>query len=243
MSTRCDRAAERKAVKQAEKDLTDAGTAARKAFDLKDPRFLGQAAVAATRGPAGLAVFGASRGVQAIRERRAERSRVLSDLASDAKQHADALRDRTSVLAPPREKRGGLLRIAPLWVLVLIGGAALAGAAAYFLREPSSSSAPPSPPAPRPTPGPPRTPTPAAEAAATADGGAPSGTGSGSGGSTDASAETGEDLTMDSPDPEGPADQDVDPSPAAGDPTPGPAAGSAPQPSDDEPTGGAGSEK
>ena len=105
MSKRSDRAAERRAVKQAEKDLKRAGTAARKAFDLKDPRFLGEAAVAATRGPAGLALFGASRGIQVMRERRAEQAEILDELAADARQHADTLREKTSALAPPRQKK------------------------------------------------------------------------------------------------------------------------------------------
>ena len=93
MSKRSDRAAERRAVKQARKDMEQAGTAARKAFDLKDPRFLGEAALAATRGPAGLALFGASRGVKALKEHRAQNAEILSDLAADAKQHADAIRE------------------------------------------------------------------------------------------------------------------------------------------------------
>ncbi|MBB1051047.1 hypothetical protein G6021_07925, partial [Dietzia sp. CW19] len=97
MSTRSDRAAERKAIKSAEKDLKNAGTAARKAFDLKDPRFLGEAAVAATRGPAGLALFGASRGIQVLRDRRAEQAEILGTLAADAKQHAEDLREQSSV--------------------------------------------------------------------------------------------------------------------------------------------------
>lgn len=228
MSTRSDRAAERKAVKQAEKDLKKAGTAARKAFDLKDPRFLGEAAVAATRGPAGLALFGASRGVQVLRERRAEQAELLENLASDAKQHAETVREKTSALAAPPEKRKPRRRFAPLWVIGLVGGAAVAGAAAYFLREPSSSSPvstspPASPPAP--------TPTPAAQ------------TGSKPGGESSGKSETGEDLTMDAPDPEGPEDQQADTSPAAGSPAPGPAAGSAPQPSDDEPSAGPATDK
>ncbi|HMT49983.1 MAG TPA: hypothetical protein PKC36_07535 [Dietzia sp.] len=74
MSRRSDRAAEREAVKQAEKEIRAARTAARKAFDLKDPRFLGEAALAATRGPVGLALFGASRGLQVVRDRRAEQA-------------------------------------------------------------------------------------------------------------------------------------------------------------------------
>ncbi|MBB0993674.1 hypothetical protein G6015_04935, partial [Dietzia sp. SLG510A3-40A3] len=50
-------------------------------------------------------------------------------------------------------------------------------------------------------------------------------------------SETGEDLTIESADPEGPSDQSADTSPAAGSAVPGPAAGSAPQPSDDQPVG------
>lgn len=229
MSTRSDRAAERKAVKKAEKDLKRAGSAARKAFDLKDPRFLGEAAVAATRGPVGLALFGASRGVQVLRERRAQQAEILEDLASDARQHAETIREKALVTASPPEKRTPKRRFAPLWVIGLIGGAAVAGAAAYFLREPSSSSPvaaspPATPPAPAPTP----TSAPTAAAGAEAE--------------TSAESDTGEDLTMDAPDPEGPAGQQADTSPAAGSPAPGPAAGSAPQPSDDEPSAGPGSD-
>lgn len=237
MSTRSERAAERQAVKQAEKDLKKAGTAARKAFDLKDPRFLGEAAVAATRGPVGLALFGASRGIQVLREKRTEQAELLNNLAADARQHADALREQTSALAAPAEKRGVLRRFAPLWIIGLAGGAAVAGATAYFLRDQGSSTAG-SPPAPAPTPAPPRTPTPAeADAKAGTDADV----------TPDADAadhETGEDLTIESPDPEGPADQAAQTSPASGSAAPGPAAGSAPQPSGDEPsddqtTGGA----
>lgn len=227
MSTRSDRAAERKAIKSAEKDLRKAGTAARKAFDLKDPRFLGEAAVAATRGPAGLALFGASRGIQVLRERRAEQAEILGNLASDAKQHAEALRDKTSVLAPPQEKRSPLRRFAPLWIVGLAGGAAVAGATAYFLRDQGSSSpAGAANPAPAPKPAP----TPAAASGPAAGSNSEPGTSDG--------AETGEDLVIDSPDPEGPVDQADGTSPAAGSAVPGAAAGSAPQPSDDEPTTG-----
>lgn len=151
MSKRSDRAAERRAVKQAEKDLKQAGTAARKAFDLKDPRFLGEAAVAATRGPAGLALFGASRGIEVMRERRAEQAEILGELAADAKQHADTIREKTSVLAPPSEKRSPLRRFAPLVIVGLAGSAAIAGATAYFLRDPGVPAAAPEPPS---TPGP-----------------------------------------------------------------------------------------
>lgn len=229
MSTRSDRAAHRKAVKQADKDLNKAGTAARKAFDLKDPRFLGEAAVAATRGPVGLALFGASRGIQVLRERRAEQADILGDLAADARQHADSVREKASALATPQEKRSPLRRFAPLWIVGLVGGAAVVGATAYFLRD-SGSPAASSPPAPKPTPAPPRTPTPA-EAAADSPGAA-AGSASPDAGASEAS-ETGEDLTIESPDPEGPADQSAESSPAAGSAAPGPAAGSAPQPSDD----------
>lgn len=228
MSTRSDRAAERKAVKKAEKDLKRAGSAARKAFDLKDPRFLGEAAVAATRGPVGLALFGASRGVQVLRERRAQQAEILEDLASDARQHAETIREKALVTASPPEKRTPKRRFAPLWVIGLIGGAAVAGAAAYFLREPSSSPVAASPPATPPAPAPTPTSAPTAAAGAEAE--------------TSAESDTGEDLTMDAPDPEGPAGQQADTSPAAGSPAPGPAAGSAPQPSDDEPSAGPGSD-
>ncbi|MBM7232032.1 hypothetical protein JTP68_16310, partial [Dietzia cinnamea] len=150
MSTRSDRAAHRKAVKQADKDLNKAVTAARKAFDLKDPRFLGEAAVAATRGPVGLALFGASRGIQVLRERRAEQAEILGDLAADARQHADALSEKTTALATPQKKHGPLRRFAPLWIVGLVGGAAVVGATAYFLRD-QGSPAPSAPPAPKPT--------------------------------------------------------------------------------------------
>ena len=49
--------------------------------------------------------------------------------------------------------------------------------------------------------------------------------------------------TIDSPDPEGPADQSDGTSPAAGSAAPGAAAGSAPQPSDDDPAGGTPADK
>ncbi len=140
MSRRSDRATGRKAVTQAEAEFTAARTAARKAFDLKDPRFLGEAALAATRGPVGLALFGASRGLQVVRDRRAEQAELLGNLAADARQHADSLRERTSELVAPPEKRGALRRFAPLWIVGLAGGAAVAGAAAYFLRDPGSSA-------------------------------------------------------------------------------------------------------
>ena len=219
--------------------MKQAGTAARKAFDLKDPRFLGEAAVAATRGPVGLALFGASRGIQVLRDRRNEQAEVLEGLAADAKQHATALREQTSALATPPRKRSPLRRFAPLWIVGLAGGAAVAGATAYFLRDQGS---PTSPPAPSPTPAPPRTPTPAEAAAGGLDqttGSAPTAT-AGTGGAGDSTgSETGEDLTIESADPEGPSDQSADTSPAAGSAAPGPAAGSAPQPSDDQPTGDA----
>ncbi|MDX2357608.1 hypothetical protein [Dietzia sp. PP-33] len=224
MSTRSDRAAERKAVKQADKDLKQAGTAARKAFDLKDPRFLGEAAVAATRGPVGLALFGASRGIQVVRDRRAEQAELLDNLASDAKQHADALREHTSALAAPQKKRSPLRRVAPLWIVGLAGGAAVAGAAAYFLRGQDHSGA-----APTTTPG---------TTASTAAASAPA-----SGSATENDSETGEDLTIDSPDPEGPADQSDGTTPAAGSASPGVAAGSAPQPSDNGRADGTPSDK
>ena len=230
MSKRSDRAAERKAVKQAEKDLKKAGTAARKAFDLKDPRFLGEAAVAATRGPVGLALFGASRGLQVVRERRAEQAEILGDLASDAKQHAEALREQSSALAAPTEKKRPARRLAPLWIIGLTGGAAIAGATAYFLRDSGSSA--PSTPAPAPKP----TPAPAADTV--------SGTGPGAGSAPQPEgAETGEDLTIDSADPEGPADQGAATTPAAESPAPGTAAGSAPQPSDEAPENGTANNK
>ena len=217
MSKRSDRAAERQAVKQAEKDLKQARTAARKAFDLKDPRFLGEAAVAATRGPAGLALFGASRGLQVMRERRAEQAELFSDLAADAKQHANALREQTSVLAPPTEKKSVLRRFAPLWIVGLAGGAAVAGATAYFLRDPGAPAAAPTPPS-----------TPAQSPAAGSAAPGPAA------GSAPQPTDGGEDVTIDAADPEGPADQQADTSPSAGSATPGPAAGSAPQPSGDE---------
>lgn len=265
MSKRSDRAADRKAAKkaqkQAERDLRDARSAARKAFDLKDPRFLGEAAVAATRGPAGLALFGASRGLQVAREKRAENAGTLDSLRADAKQHADSLKEQTSDLAAstpgsvsvptPEEvtekgrkaknkakseakraakrtesavkresasgtgQRRGLRRFVPLWLVVLSGGAAVAGATAYFLREQGSaaSSSTPSTPAPS---GPTTTP--------------PAGHDSAKG------AETGEDLSVDTPDPEGPEDQPAGSAPAAESSAPGAAAGSAPQPTDEQPS-------
>lgn len=224
MSTRSDRAAERKAIKSAEKDLEKAGTAARKAFDLKDPRFLGEAAVAATRGPAGLALFGASRGIQVLRDRRAEQAEILGKLAADAKQHAEDLREQSSVLTAPQEKPKSRRRLAPLWIVGLAGGAAVAGAAAYFLRD-QGSSAPAASTAPSTTPARPTSSTPATGSTAAVE------------------SETGEDLTIDSPDPEGPADQSNGTSPAAGSAAPGAAAGSAPQPSDDDPAAGTSADK
>lgn len=240
MSKRRDRAEEKRARKDAEKDLKAARKTARKAIDLKDPRFLGEAAVAATRGPVGLALFGASRGLKVMRERRAEQAEVLDGLASDARKHAEALKERTSVVAAPPKKRSGLLRrFAPLWIVGLAGGAAVAGATAYFLRDQNTPA-----PAPAPTPAPP---TPPAQSAVDEK-------------DTDAS---GEDLVVDTPDPEGPAGQEADATaaaaagiapqpgaaqdaaaadtagtsadnaPAAGDATPGAAAGIAPQPADE----------
>lgn len=219
MSRRSDRAAERQALEQAEKDLKQAGTAARKAFDLKDPRFLGEAAVAATRGPAGLALFGASRGIQVMRERRAHQAELLNELAADAKQHADSLRERTSELVQPEKKRP-LRRFAPLMIAGLAGGAAIAGATAYFLRDPGAPASAPSP-----SPAPARSPGAGSAAPGPAAGSAPQPSEDSAGG---------EDVTIDAADPEGPADQQVDPSPAAGSSAPGPAAGSAPQPSEDK---------
>ncbi|AWH97055.1 hypothetical protein [Dietzia psychralcaliphila] len=221
MSTRSDRAAERKAIKSAEKDLKKAGTAARKAFDLKDPRFLGEAAVAATRGPAGLALFGASRGIQVLRDRRAEQAEILGNLAADAKQHAEALREQSSVLTAPQEKPKARRRLAPLWIVGLAGGAAVAGAAAYFLRDQGSSAPAASTPSTTPA---------SATTSAPATSSAPA-----AGSTTAGESETGEDLTIDSPDPDGPADQSDGTTPAAGSAAPGAAAGSAPQPSDDDP--------
>ena len=198
MSRRSDRAARRNAVKQANSEAAKARSAARKAFDLKDPRFLGEAAVAATRGPVGLALFGAGRGVQALRERRAEQAAILGDLASDAKEHAQALRERTPGLAAPQPKPGPLRRFAPLWIIGLLGGAAVAGFTAFFLRD-QGSSAPAAAPTPAPEPaGAEQTST---EQITTERTGA---------------EETGEDLTMESPDPEGPGDQTDGTSPAAG---------------------------
>ncbi|GAA3517932.1 hypothetical protein [Dietzia aurantiaca] len=228
MSKRSDRAAERRAVKQAEKDLKQAGTAARKAFDLKDPRFLGEAAVAATRGPVGLALFGASRGLQVVRDRRAEQAELLGELAADAKQHADTLREKTSVLAAPPQKRSPLRRFAPLWIAGLAGGAAIAGATAYFLRDPGAPSAAPTP---APAPAPAQSPAAGSAAPGPAAGSAPQ---PAEAAGDPAEPATGEDVSIDAADPEGPADQQADTSPAAGSPVPGPAAGSAPQPSEDE---------
>lgn len=202
MSKRRDRAEEKRARKDAEKDLKAARKTARKAIDLKDPRFLGEAAVAATRGPVGLALFGAKRGLKLVRERRAEQAEVLDGLASDARKHAEALKERTSVVAAPPKKRSGLLRrFAPLWIVGLAGGAAVAGATAYFLRD---QNTPAPAPAPKPTPAPP---TPPAQSAVDEK-------------DTDAS---GEDLVVDTPDPEGPAGQEAGATAAA-------AAGIAPQP-------------
>lgn len=227
MSRRRERAARLEAVEQAEDQAARARTAARKAFDLKDPRFLGEAAVAATRGPVGLALFGASRGVQVLRERRAEQAQILGDLAADAREHAEALRERTADLIEPQRTRGPLRRFAPLWIIGLVGGAAVAGATAYFLRDqgPSSSGAASSP-----APAGGIVPVPAPEATGFAPG---DGVDTAGDEATDDDAATGEDLTMESPDPEGPADQTDGTSPAAGASAPGPAAGSAPQPSDD----------
>lgn len=220
MSRRSDRAAERRALEQAEKDLKQAGTAARKAFDLKDPRFLGEAAVAATRGPVGLALFGASRGLQVMKERRAEQAELLNELAADAKQHADTLREKSSVLAAPPQKKSPLRRFAPLMIIGLAGGAAVAGATAYLLRDPGAPSPAPAPPS-----GPAQSP---------AAGSANPGPAAGSAPQPSEDTSGGEDVTIDAPDPEGPADQQADPSPAAGSAKPGPAAGSAPQPTGDE---------
>lgn len=222
MSKRRDRAEEKRALKDAEKDLKAARKTARKAIDLKDPRLLGEAAVAATRGPVGLAMFGANRGLKVVRERRAEQAEVLDGLASDARKHAEALKEHTSLVsAPPQKRRGVLRRFAPLWIVGLAGGAAVAGATAYFLRD---QSTPAPAPAPKPTPAPP---TPPAQSDVPG---------------TDSDA-SGEDLAVETPDPEGPRDQKADTTPAAtsadnapaaGDATPGAAAGIAPQPADQE---------
>lgn len=197
--------------------MEQAGTAARKAFDLKDPRFLGEAALAATRGPAGLALFGASRGVKALKEHRAQNAEILSDLAADAKQHADAIREQTSVLAAPKDRPSPLRRFAPLWIAGLAGGAAIAGATAYFLRPGSSapSATSPSTPAPSST-----TPTPATPADADVS------TGTTAAPDEDSSADSASQLDED----QAAGGQ----SPSAGTAAPGPAAGSAPQPSEYE---------
>src|SRR5699024_5364344 len=179
------------------------------------------AAEAATRGPAGLARFGASRGLQVARDKRAERAELLDPHTTDAKQHAATVREHAPELvepsAPPAKRRGVLRRFAPLWIIGLTGGAALAGATAYFLRDPQSGSSS--------SPARPSTSTPS-----------PSTTGP---------------APMDTADPEGPADQPVAPPPAASEPSaaeddttgtapaadsaaPGPAAGSAPQPEDSD---------
>lgn len=253
MSKRSDRAAERKAAKrakkQAEQDLDTARAATRKAFDLKDPRFLGEAAVAATRGPVGLALFGASRGLQVARDKRAERTDILDSLTTDAKQHADSVRERASdMVSPPAKRRSALRRFAPLWIVGLAGGATVAGATAYFLRDQGSptpaSSAPANSPSSSSTSSSPSS----ASTSASASGptSAPTGgiteSGPGSGAAPQpAGSETGEDLTIDSPDPEGPANQSVGTTPAAESAKPGPAAGTAPQPSDDASTNGSNS--
>ena len=202
--------------------MEQAGTAARKAFDLKDPRFLGEAALAATRGPAGLALFGASRGVKALKEHRAQNAEILSDLAADAKQHADAIREQTSVLAAPKDRPSPLRRFAPLWIAGLAGGAAIAGATAYFLRPGSSAPSATSPSTPAPsTPAPSSTtPTPATPADADVS------TGTTAAPDEDSSADTASQLDQD----QAAGGQ----SPSAGTAAPGPAAGSAPQPSEDE---------
>lgn len=251
MSKRSDRAAERKAAKrakkQAEQDLDTARAASRKAFDLKDPRFLGEAAVAATRGPVGLALFGASRGLQVAKDKRAERADILDSLTTDAKQHADTVRERAGdMVSPPAKRRSALRRFAPLWIVGLAGGATVAGATAYFLRDQSSpapaSSAPANSPSSSSTSSSASSAsssTPASSSAATT---APTGAGPGAGAAPQPAApETGEDLTIDSPDPEGPADQSVGTTPAAESAKPGPAAGTAPQPSDDASTSGSNS--
>lgn len=244
MSRRRDRAAERKATKQAgkqatkqaakdtkaarkqaEKDLQEAGTAARKAFDLKDPRFLGEAAVAATRGPAGLALFGASRGLEVARERRAANAELLDSLAADARQHAETVKEKASVTAPPpAKKRGPLRRFAPLMVVGLAGGAAVAGAAAYFLRDqpaPASSSSPT--PAPRPTP---------ADDPAPVDTADPEGPADQSTSTTTPAAAEPEPSGAEGETAEGETAEAPHSAPSPGSAAPGAAAGSAPQPED-----------
>lgn len=225
MSKRSDRAAERKAARraqqQAEQDLRAARTAARKAFDLKDPRFLGEAAVAATRGPAGLALFGASRGLQVARDKRAENAKVLDSLATDAKQHAESVREQAADLAdPPTGRRSRKRRrFLPLSLVGLAGGAAVAGATAYFLRDQGSSSSSSPSPAPAPTsgPGPVDTPDPEGPARQGTD-------------TTPAAAEPDTDTDTDTDSVSG-TDAGAS-APAPGSAAPGAAAGTAPQPAD-----------
>jgi len=249
MTIRSDRAAERRARKNADKDLKEARKAARKAIDLKDPRFLAEAAAALSRGPAGLALFGASRGLSVARERRAEQAAQLKALAGDARAEAKkAGADTRKAVAKTEKEQARAIakerkqvdkerraldkrlsprrRFAPLWAVGLLGGAAVAGATAFFLRD---QGAPVAAPAPKPTPAPPAPP-----AQDVVDAKAPE--------------VTGEDLVVDTPDPEGPGDQDsattpaaaasdttsADNAPAPGSAAPGAAAGIAPQPSPEQ---------
>ena len=152
-----DTVQERRLRRQADSDIRTAKEKVRKAIDLKDPRFLGEAALAATRGPAGLAWFAASKGMQATRERSAHLAEVASEtvstLGTDLREEPAAYvksnkaASRKARAAAKRElarvrksQQGPLRRYAPLWVTGLLGGVAVAGGTAYFLRDQKPSS-------------------------------------------------------------------------------------------------------
>ena len=145
-----EKARERRLRTQSERDIDTAKTKARKAFDLKDPKLLGEAAKAATRGPVGLAWFvarqGVERGVSATRERGAELSVEARRDAAEYVRH-NKKSGRKAKGAAKRElkrirksERGALRRFAPLWVTGLLGGVAVAGGTAYLLRDPKPAS-------------------------------------------------------------------------------------------------------
>ena len=156
-----EKARERRLRTQSERDIDTAKTKARKAFDLKDPKLLGEAAKAATRGPVGLAWFvarqgvergvdvtrqGVERGIDVTRERGAELSLEARRDAAEYVRH-NKKSDRKAKGAAKRElkrirksERGALRRFAPLWVTGLLGGVAVAGGTAYLLRDPKPAS-------------------------------------------------------------------------------------------------------
>jgi|GEM_PF-6413263 len=155
-----DRVKEQRLRSQARGDVRSAKKDLRKAVDLKDPRFLGQAALAATRGPAGLAWFAASKGLEVTRERSADVAAAAGENAhglavTSRREPAEFVKgnrhaSKASRKAAKRElkrlnksERGVARRYAPLWVTALLGGVAVAGGTAWFLRDDSKSGSTP----------------------------------------------------------------------------------------------------